>query len=193
MGTDTADPTAATSAPGRHRWRAGAPWVSLAARLVLGGVLLVAGILKLGVAPTEQVRAVRAYQLLPYGVDAAVGYTLPFVEIVLAAALILGMGTRVTAVFSGVLMLVFVAGIASVWARGLSIDCGCFGDGGPVDPAQTKYLEEILRDLGLTLCAAWLAVFGAGRFALDTRRTLGTSQTFDTGQPLDTSQTGELT
>jgi uncharacterized membrane protein YphA (DoxX/SURF4 family) len=149
------------------------PWVSLVARLVLGGVLAAAGILKLGVAPTEQVRAVRAYQLLPYGVDAAVGYTLPFVEIVLALALLVGMGTRVAAVLTGILMLVFVAGIASVWARGLSIDCGCFGDGGPVAPGQTRYLEEILRDLGLTLCAAWLAVFGAGRIALHRKRPTG--------------------
>jgi uncharacterized membrane protein YphA (DoxX/SURF4 family) len=173
VGTETAASTAVGAAPGRSHWRSVAPWISLAARLVLGGVLATAGILKLGVAPTEQVRAVRAYQLLPQGVDAAAGYTLPFVEIVLALALLVGMGTRVAAVLSGVLMLVFVAGIASVWARGLSIDCGCFGDGGPVEPGQTKYLEEILRDLGLTLCAAWLAVFGSGRFALDRKRTPG--------------------
>jgi uncharacterized membrane protein YphA (DoxX/SURF4 family) len=141
-------------------------WISVAARLLLGGVLAAAAVLKLAVPPTEQVRAVRAYQLLPYGVDAVVGYTLPFVELFLAAALLLGLGTRVAAVLAGILMLAFVAGIGSVWARGISIDCGCFGGGGPVSAGETKYLEEILRDIGLVLAAGWLAVFGPGRFAV---------------------------
>ena len=149
--------------------RPAVPWVSLVARLLLAGVLAAAGILKLAVSPAEQVRAVRAYDLLPYGVDAAVGYTLPFVELLLAVALVLGLGTRVAAFVAGVLMLVFVAGIASVWARGLSIDCGCFGGGGPVAPGQTAYLAEILRDVGLVIVAGWVVVFGAGRFALDAR------------------------
>jgi uncharacterized membrane protein YphA (DoxX/SURF4 family) len=148
------------------RLAAVARWISLLARLVLGGVLAAAAIAKLGDSPAEQVRAVRAYQLLPHGVDAAVAYTLPFVELIVAIALIVGVGTRIAAVASGVLMLVFIMGIASVWARGLSIDCGCFGGGGPVEPGETRYLEEILRDIGLMVAAGWLAVVGPGRFAL---------------------------
>lgn len=158
-----ADPVPRTGTP--SRLAAVAPWVSLLARLVLGGVLAAAAILKLDDSPAEQVRAVRAYQLLPHGVDAAVGYTLPFVELILAIALIVGVGTRIAAVASGLLMLVFIIGVASAWARGLSIDCGCFGGGGPVEPGETRYLEEILRDIGLMVAAGWLAMFGPGRFA----------------------------
>ncbi len=143
------------------------PWISLAARLLLGGVLVVAGVLKAVLPPTEQVRAVRAYDLLPVGADAALAYALPFAEILVGLALIVGFGTRVAAAVGGALMLVFVAGIISVWVRGLSIDCGCFGGGGPVAPEQTAYLTEILRDAGLAVAAAWLVVFGAGRLALD--------------------------
>jgi len=153
-------------APRRRRIADLTPWVSLVARLALGGVLAAAGLLKLATSPTEQVRAVRAYQLLPVGVDAAVGYTLPFLELALALALILGVGARLAAVASGVLLLAFIVGIASVWARGISIDCGCFGGGGPVAPEETNYLGEILRDLGLVVAAAWVAVTGPGRFAL---------------------------
>ena len=64
----------------------------------------------------------------------------------------------VAAVVGGVLMVVFIAGIASAWARGLSIDCGCFGHGGTIQASQTQYPQEIARDLGLLACAAWLAV-----------------------------------
>ena len=40
---------------------------------------------------------------------------------------------------TAVLLVVFIAAVASAAARGLSIDCGCFGGGGPVPPGQTAY------------------------------------------------------
>ena len=56
----------------------------------------------------------------------------------MGALLLAGLLTRGAAAVAGLLMLVFVAGIASAWARGLSIDCGCFGTGGPVAPGDTR-------------------------------------------------------
>jgi hypothetical protein len=64
-------------------------------------------------------------------------------------------------------MLVFIIAIAQAWARGLSIDCGCFGGGGSVDPEDTKYLSEIIRDLGLFALGIYLYLYPKGRFALD--------------------------
>ncbi|GIH26366.1 hypothetical protein Aph01nite_46760 [Acrocarpospora phusangensis] len=137
------------------------------ARLMLGGVLIAAGWLKIG-APALSVQAVKAYELLPGGVATAVGYGLPILEIVLGALLVLGLLTRVSAVVAGLLMLAFVAGIASAWARGLRIDCGCFGGDGTLAAGQDPgYLTEMLRDGGLVLCAAWAARFPPGRLALD--------------------------
>jgi hypothetical protein len=60
------------------------------------------------------------------------------------------------AVVSAGLLLLFVAGVAQAWARGLSIDCGCFGGGGAVAPEDTSYGLEILRDTGFLLMAGWL-------------------------------------
>ena len=48
--------------------------------------------------------------------------------------------------------------MTQAWARGLSIDCGCFGGGGAVDPEQTAYGRELLRDAGFLLLAGWLVV-----------------------------------
>jgi hypothetical protein len=65
-------------------------------------------------------------------------------------------------------MAAFVVGIASAWARGLRIDCGCFGSGGALaageDPA---YGWELARDGGLLLLALLLARWPAGHYALD--------------------------
>ena len=142
--------------------------VGLLARLVLGAVLVVAGALKV-TTPAVSAMAVRAYQLLPYDVAGVVGVALPVVEIAAGLLLVLGLLTRPAAVVGGLLMLAFLVGIISAWARGLTIDCGCFGGGGTIAAAQTHYLSETLRDIGLALCAAWLVVRPRTAFSLDRR------------------------
>lgn len=140
--------------------------VGLLARLVLGVVLLVAGGLKIG-NPLGAARAVQAYDVLPFEMARYVGYALPWVEIVVGVLLVLGLFTRISAVIGSLLMLAFVIGIAQAWARGLTIDCGCFGGGGQVASNQTKYGREIARDLALALCGAWLVVRPASTASLD--------------------------
>ena len=56
------------------------PWVGLLARLVLGGVLLAAGLLKYQHLDKSQM-AVRAYEMLPIALANFLGIILPFVEI----------------------------------------------------------------------------------------------------------------
>ena len=101
------------------------------ARLVTGGVWIVAGALKLP-DPAASVRAVRAYDLLPEAIVPTVGHLLPVLEVVVGVCLVLGLLTRAAAVISALLFLAFIVGIASAWARGLQIECGCFGGGGYV-------------------------------------------------------------
>jgi low temperature requirement protein LtrA len=62
---------------------------------------------------------------------------------------------------------VFIAAVVSVAARGLSIDCGCFGGGGEVAPGQTTYGIELVRDAGLLLLAVWLVWQPRSWLALD--------------------------
>ena len=146
-------------------------WVSTAARLVLGGVMVTAGGLKVS-DPNQAISAVTAYRLLPSDVATLVGYGLPFFEIMLGLLLIVGLAVRAAAATTGVLMVVFIAAVSSAWARGLSIDCGCFGGGG--ETANPQYLQEIGRDLSFIVLAAWLVTFPASRFALDRTGLLGT-------------------
>ncbi|MGD7707155.1 MauE/DoxX family redox-associated membrane protein [Microlunatus sp. Y2014] len=144
------------------------PWLSLMVRLALAGILLWAGLAKL-VEPLVALQAVAAYELLPQALIPIVGYGLPLLEVAMGLLLLLGLLTRWVAVGTAVLMAVFIAGVASAWARGLTIDCGCFGGGGQVAPGETQYLAEILRDLGFIALAAWLVVFPRSRFGLDAR------------------------
>ena len=143
--------------------------VGLLARMLVGGVWVVAGVLKLP-DPNDNVRAVRAYDLLPESVVPVVGHALPVLEILVGLCLLLGLLTRVAAVVSALLLVAFVVGIASAWGRGLSIECGCFGGGaGPAANAAAKYPWEIARDVGLLALSAWLVRRPRTPWATDNR------------------------
>jgi uncharacterized membrane protein YphA (DoxX/SURF4 family) len=131
-------------------------WVGLLCRAVLAAVWLSAGVLKFSDA-AGTVRATRAFRLLPESLVPAVGHLLPVLELVIGACLLLGLLTRAMAVATALLMVLFTFGIASAWARGLEIQCGCFGGGGNVKiDATPGYIRDILRDLGLLMLSAWL-------------------------------------
>jgi len=142
-------------------------WLGLAARLVVGGVWVVAGALKLP-DPAESVRAVRAYQLLPEAVVPTVGHLLPLLEIAIGALLLAGLLTRGAAICSALLFAAFVFGISWAWAKGLQIDCGCFGGGGFDENASEDYPWEIARDIGLLVVSLYVAWLPRSRFAADT-------------------------
>ena len=145
--------------------RTGLLAVGLVARVGLAAVWLVSGWIK-AVDPLQTVVAVRAYQLLPEAAVVPVASLLPFLEIALGLLLLAGVGVRLTAVVSAVVLVAFVVGVGAAWARGLSIDCGCFGGGGAADVGPLDYATEIGRDLVFLAGAAWLAVRPRTPFAL---------------------------
>ena len=77
-------------------------------------------------------------------------------EVFGGALLVLGLFTRPVAIVSTLLMLAFIIGISQAWARGLTIDCGCFGGGGEIGATATKYPQDIARDAAFALAGAWL-------------------------------------
>jgi uncharacterized membrane protein YphA (DoxX/SURF4 family) len=151
------------------------PWIGLISRVVLGSVLFAAGYLK-AIAPDKSQMAVRAYDILPISFANFLGLVLPFLEIAIGVLLLLGALTRVMAALGGFTMIIFIIAISQAWARGLNIDCGCFGGGGAVEPGQTKYLQEILRDTGLALLAAYLIRYPVTKFSIDKKPVEITSQ-----------------
>jgi len=142
------------------------PWLTLLARFILGGVLIVAGALKVGNLQ-KSAMAVRAYEMLPIWLANLFGYVLPWIEIGIGSLLVVGALVKINGLLGALIMLAFIIAIAQAWARGLSIDCGCFGGGGSIDPEDTKYLSEIIRDIGLLGLGVFLYFYPKGRFALD--------------------------
>lgn len=140
--------------------------VGLLIRLGLAAVWFVSGAIKVA-DPGQFYAAVRAYEIFGAGSASLIAAAVPFLEIALGLLILAGLGTRVVAVLSGLLLLAYIAGVAQSWARGLTIDCGCFGGGGQVAAGQTHYGQEILRDIGFVLLATWLAIRPATPVSMD--------------------------
>jgi len=143
------------------------PWLGLLARLLVGGVWLVAGWVKV-TDPASSVRAVRAYQLLPEAMVPAIGHGLPVLELSIGLLLVVGLAQRLSAAVSAALLVAFIIAIAAAWARGLQIECGCFGGGGDIGgDAESAYLWEIARDTVLLVLSLALARRPFTRLSVD--------------------------
>lgn len=155
------------AAPSESRWAVIQPWITLVVRVAIAVILIVAAIPKFADL-NQSVRAVRAYQLLPPDTIAPfVGVTLPFLEVIVAAILLAGVFTRFGAIVWIVMMTGFLIGVIWVWVKGYSIDCGCFGGGGEVDPGETNYPLHLMERIGFIAMGLFVAVFPRSALSVD--------------------------
>jgi uncharacterized membrane protein YphA (DoxX/SURF4 family) len=139
--------------------------VRLTCRLVPAALLLWAGLAK-AFDRQDSILAVDAYDVLPEGTVRLVAAVLPWVEIATALLLVLGLFVRLAGIGTAVLGAAFIAGMSQAKARGLEIDCGCFGGGGAGDGVSWF---DIARDVPILLGGLVLAVWPRGPLQLDNR------------------------
>jgi uncharacterized membrane protein YphA (DoxX/SURF4 family) len=92
-----------------------------------------------------------------------VAILLPWIEIAIATLLILGLFMRFAGLATAAITIVFIAGMAQAKARGLEIDCGCFGSGA----GEGVSWWDILRDIPLVLAGLYLSSRPRGPWQLD--------------------------
>jgi putative oxidoreductase len=100
--------------------------LALILRFPVGGVFLVAGVLKV-IDPAHFAADIDHYRLLSYFAVAPLALYLPWLEIICGLAVITGAARRSALVLLLAMTAVFIVAIASAWMRGLDIRCGCFG------------------------------------------------------------------
>ena len=125
-------------------------------RLVLGGVFLYAGFVKIA-DPTAFAGDIAVYRVLPYFGNYLAAAILPWLEALCGLLLIVGFRTRGAAAVILVLTSIFMAALVSTIVRGLDIDCGCFRQGGEKTSAWTALGRDAL------LLAAAFMVLRKGR------------------------------
>ena len=135
------------------------------ARVLLGGLLVVTGALKINHAP-ELASAMAGFRLgLPVEVVSVSAVALPYFEVLLGFYLLLGLFTRAAGIVAAVQFVVYGAVIGSAVVRNIPANCGCFGPG----DAATADWPHVAFDLLLAAIAAFIAAGAPGILALDRR------------------------
>ncbi len=130
-------------------------WLVFALRLLLGGVFLTAGALKV-MHSTDLAAAIAGYRLLPASIVLPLAIALPPLELIFGFYLVAGLFTRIAAGIVCGMLLVYAGAIAWAVVRHLQVSCGCFGPG---DNAVADW-PHVIGDV-LLACAALVVVRGA--------------------------------
>ena len=112
-------------------------------RLVLGGLFVYAGVVKV-LDPLDFAQNIRNYRLVGQSLSFMAAAVLPWLEILAGAALAAGFWKRASAlIISGLLVFFIVLTLVTI-ARGLDVECGCFGA-----LSRKSGFGVILEDLGM--------------------------------------------
>lgn len=135
-------------------------------RVIIAIVFLAAAIPK-AIHFDNTVLTITQYDIFEYSASTTLAYLLITAEVIIAVSMILGLGVRLGAGLSAFLLCVFIVGIAQAWARGISLDCGCFGvanveDLGSVLTPWYEYSWIIAKDIGLLFMSMVLCWYGGG-------------------------------
>ena len=132
------------------------PWLRVRVQIALGLLFVAAALPKL-VDPPSFAHMIYNYRLVPGAFVNLMALVMPWLELFVGLALILGIWTRTSASLVGALLLVFIAAISLNLARGNAIDCGCFNvalANRSTDERLSDMRLDILRDLGMLLLVA---------------------------------------
>lgn len=117
-------------------------------RIVLAGVLLAAAAPKIA-DPAAFAAKLPNYRVFPDSLANIVAAVAPMLELLAAATLLTGRLYRGGVWLTAGLMAMFTALIGSALARGIDLDCGCFGALAPTEPVGALDLVRNLVLLGL--------------------------------------------
>jgi peroxiredoxin/uncharacterized membrane protein YphA (DoxX/SURF4 family) len=125
------------------------------ARLLIAGVLAVAGVAKLADL-TGSRQAMRDFGM-PEGLTGVSGAGLPVVEVGLAALLLPRATAPAAAALAGTLLLAFAAGVGAAVTRGEHPDCHCFGQLHSTPAGWSTVVRNLLLAgaCGLVAVAGW--------------------------------------
>ena len=133
-------------------------------RLLLGALLLVAGVLKAHDGAAVTASTIAGYRLLPPFIVAPLGLFLPYFEIGLGAYLVIGLFTRGAAYIAAAQFAVFAVAVASLVIRHIPANCGCFGAGTNTPPSW----GHVAVDLALAVAALGVGLRAPGILSVDT-------------------------
>lgn len=132
-------------------------------RLLVGGTLIVAGVLKLESGAYNLLKSVLAYDLIKGNSAQLVAKCLPWLEIGCGSFLLIGLFLPITSLVLLFLLLLFTLALTSAVLREKRVNCGCFGSTYGEQRVRWRLIYRNLGLMGLILVAlgsgpGWWAV-----------------------------------
>ncbi len=141
-----------------------AHWLAVPARWYLGALFVGAAWHKIA-SPSTFALDVATYDILPLALVNLTAITLPWIEIVAGALLLLGFRIRAASILVSGMMALFLVALALALVRGLDMSCGCFASqGAEEDPISWL---TAARDLAWLALSVLVLVADRGRLSLD--------------------------
>ena len=126
-------------------------WIERLIRIALGLTFAIAGALKIP-DPQSFAESIDRFQLVPWPGAVAMSSLLPWLELIAGGCLIFGWWKKGALSWITWLLALFWAALVIAAARGLNVECGCFGR----FAGETGTLVPLVRDTGLLLAAGAL-------------------------------------
>ena len=126
-------------------------WMILA--VIVGGIFIYAGASKIS-DPMHFARDIQNFRIVGWPIAIRLAFYLPWVEIMAGLALVAGVLRHgALAILTG-LTIVFIAITISAQARGINVDCGCFGKAS----AGMSFAKHMVIDFAIlaALVALWI-------------------------------------
>jgi putative oxidoreductase len=118
--------------------------------LLLAALFIYAGVQKIG-DPRQFADTIFGFAILPEVFIGVVALSLPAFEIASGVLLLVPLTRRIGALAVTLMSLIYFVTLLSALARGLTLDCGCFGAGAP---SRGRMWIELGLDVVLSACGA---------------------------------------
>jgi putative oxidoreductase len=142
--------------------------MTLLSRLLIGGMFIVASFYKI-IDPVSYAKSIIYYHIVPSELINLMALALPWLELLVGVALIVGVAYRGAVWWANLLLVVFVAALASTIARNLDIDCGCFKAG---HKATGPAWDSLTFDVVAMIFSLQLLLSRSKRWRLGTRKSV---------------------
>ncbi len=103
-------------------------FLTLISRLAIGGMYIIASYYKI-IEPASFAKSIWQYHMVPGMLINLIALILPWLELIIGVAIIVGWAYRGAVLWANLMLVVFIVALGSTIARGIDIDCGCFKAG----------------------------------------------------------------
>jgi len=137
-------------------------YINLLVRIVVGFVFIVTGISKI-VEPAQFAREISNYDMMFAPLINLMAIILPWLEIVTGFLFVFGVRIKANVILLAAMLLMFNIAVATAWARGLDINCGCYSN----IAEQTVGIGKLSENFALFDALAFVYFFPNNKLSIE--------------------------